>query len=112
MRLYRQHNLARNMGKTLMALVLTAALAGALLAVRATEKYVQQEELDTVKQAIVAAAVNCYATEGFYPGDVAYLEEHYGVQIDRKKYVVAYSLLGQNTLPFVDVVRKGASSEY
>ncbi len=55
------------------------------------------------KQAVERAAVLCYATEGFYPPSLAYIEQNYGVQIDHKKYAVRYEVFASNVMPTVQV---------
>ena len=50
------------------------------------------------------AAVACYAAEGIYPPTVSYLEEHYGVQIDRARYAVFYEIFAENLMPEITVV--------
>lgn len=50
------------------------------------------------------AAVACYAAEGVYPPDLAYLEEHYGIQIDRTRYRVFYDIFGSNLMPDITVL--------
>jgi hypothetical protein len=62
-------------------------------------------QLVRVQEAIRRAAVNCYAVEGCYPASVSYLEEHYGVQIDRTRYSVWYECIGANVMPTVVVAQ-------
>ena len=50
------------------------------------------------------AAVACYAAEGIYPPDVAYLEEHYGVQINDDLYTVKYEVIASNLMPDITVL--------
>ena len=57
----------------------------------------------TLKKAITRAAVQCYAIEGFYPPDVTYLEEKYGIIVDYNKYIVEYNCFSSNYLPTIDV---------
>ena len=49
---------------------------------------VEEEQLRMAEESIRRAAVSCYAAEGSYPQNVEYLTEHYGVQLDTRKYVV------------------------
>lgn len=66
------------------------------------------ESLNVLKDAIERAAVTCYALEGAYPPDVEYLEEHYGVAIDRERFFVSYGVEGSNLRPDIFVFdRKG-----
>lgn len=64
------------------------------------------EGLGATQQAIERAAVLCYATEGFYPPGLSYLEEHYGVQIDESRYLVRYEATGSNLMPTIRVLSR------
>lgn len=70
----------------------------------------EDRRLDQGKQqlenALRQAAVSCYAAEGFYPADVAYLQEHYGLQYDENTYVVHYTLIASNWMPDITVLEK------
>jgi hypothetical protein len=51
------------------------------------------------REAIVRATVQCYSLEGRYPPSLEYLEENYGLTLDRKKYVYYYQSIGTNMMP-------------
>lgn len=57
----------------------------------------------TLKDAVRRASVQCYAIEGRYPPSVEYLEENYGIIIDRDKYDVFYSGFASNIMPDITV---------
>lgn len=61
-----------------------------------------------LEESLRRAAVACYAAEGIYPPDVDYLEEHYGLQIDRARYTVSYDIFGSNLMPDITVLEKGS----
>lgn len=63
------------------------------------------EQEKTIEQAVVRAAVNCYAVEGAYPQDIAYLEDHYGLTIDKEKYRIDYQCFASNIMPQIVVVK-------
>lgn len=65
-----------------------------------------ERSAETTKKAILRSAVSCYALEGFYPPDTDYLEEHYGLIINRSKYLVHYYTYGSNIMPEIDVSPK------
>lgn len=65
------------------------------------------ESIQAVESNIRRAAVSCYAIEGAYPQNVEYLENHYGLQLDRNKYVIEYDIIGSNVMPWVAVAEKG-----
>lgn len=64
---------------------------------------VHEEGLVATQQAIERAAVLCYATEGFYPPGISYIEERYGVQIDYDRYAVGYEIFASNIMPVIRV---------
>lgn len=64
----------------------------------------QAENKQQLEQALTRAAVACYAAEGVYPPNVAYLEEHYGVQIDHTLYTVKYEVIASNLMPDITVL--------
>lgn len=65
----------------------------------------EKRQLETVLQ---RASVACYAAEGIYPPNLTYLEEHYGVQIDEKRYVVTYDAVAANLMPDITVLEQEA----
>jgi len=50
------------------------------------------------------AAAACYAAEGIYPADVSYLEQHFGVRIDKDRFVVKYDAFASNIMPDIIVL--------
>jgi len=66
----------------------------------------EEEDQQRLEEALRRAAVSCYATEGFYPPDLAYLEEHYGVQINRRHFAVSYIPIAENLMPNITVLEK------
>lgn len=57
-----------------------------------------------LEETLRRSAVVCYAAEGIYPPDLAYLQEHYGVQIDTGRYAVFYEVFAENLMPEITVV--------
>lgn len=64
------------------------------------------EGAKTLETAVNRACVQCYAIEGRYPPSVAYLEEHYGIQVDESKYIIHYSGFASNVMPDISVIKK------
>ena len=62
------------------------------------------EGLKILEDSVRRAVAKCYAVEGSYPESVAYLEEHYGIHIDRTKYVVHYDIFASNIMPDIMVI--------
>lgn len=57
-----------------------------------------------LEDSIRRSAVACYAAEGVYPPTVAYLEEHYGLQVDAERYTVYYDVFADNLMPDITVL--------
>lgn len=64
------------------------------------------EDKKRLEDVLKESAVACYAVEGFYPPDLAYLEEHYGVQIDSRRFVVRYTAIAENLMPDITVLER------
>lgn len=95
--------------KKRLLMVLAAVL---LLLLPITLSYVAQnveqrtasESLEVVRRSLDRAVVECYALEGFYPPDLAYLKERYGISVDETLYYVDYLYLGSNLMPDITVL--------
>ena len=61
-----------------------------------------------LEESIRRAAVTCYAVEGIYPPDLAYLQEHYGIQVNEGRYHVFYEVFGSNMMPDITVLEREA----
>ncbi len=62
---------------------------------------VQRQQLE---ESIRRAALACYASEGYYPPDFEYIEEHYGLRPDPERYAVFYEVHAENLMPEITVV--------
>ena len=60
-----------------------------------------------LEDAVRRSAVACYAAEGIYPPNLEYLEEHYGIRVDRERYTVMYEIFASNLMPDVTVLENG-----
>ena len=65
-----------------------------------------EEDKLQLETAVRKAAVACYAAEGFYPPDLEYLQEQYGVQVDNKRYTVVYDAFGTNLMPDITILEQ------
>lgn len=91
-------------GYLLSFLLFLAVLFFFLFAVRAMESKSEEESLASLRNAIQRACVQCYAIEGRYPPSTEYLEEHYGIVIDRDRYHVFYDGWASNVMPDITVL--------
>lgn len=95
-------------GTMIVAAILIVYIAAAFTGLdRFWTKNSNQRVLASV-DAIKRAAVQCYALEGSYPPDISYLEEHYGLVLNRDKFYYYYQTFGSNIMPQVGVYEKSA----
>lgn len=88
------------------ALLMAAALVCFTMALSQLEQDRHQEGKRQLEQALRRTAAACYATEGFYPPDVAYMRDHYGLRYDESEYVVRYEIFASNLMPDITVLDK------
>ena len=89
------------------ALLLPAVLAVLLVFLSALNNLSdgqRSEGRQQLEDAVRRGAVACYAAEGIYPPNLEYLEEHYGIQVDRERYTVVYEVFASNLMPDVTVL--------
>lgn len=77
-----------------------------LTALNGFDQSSEQERIKIIEESIIKAAIQCYAIEGSYPPDIAYLEKHYGLVVNESAYFYHYEILGANILPNVSVFRR------
>lgn len=59
---------------------------------------------ESLKEAVIKGAVQCYSVEGRYPESLSYLEKHYGLKYDKDEFVISYEIIGSNRMPQVTVI--------
>ena len=66
----------------------------------------RQQQKKSLENAIWKDVVQCYAMEGHYPESLTYVEEHYGLTYDKKRFFVDYEVLGSNMIPDITVIEQ------
>lgn len=66
----------------------------------------QDRQVQIMEEAISSALLQCYALEGSYPPDLAYLQEHYGVMLNEAEYYYQYEVFASNVQPQIIVTPK------
>lgn len=87
--------------------LLAACTLLAALRFPAIRRDIREESRAAIRDAVVQAAVECYAVEGVYPASLDYLEENYGLVINHRDYIVSYEAFASNVLPSVQVLVRG-----
>ena len=90
----------------LIVLLLVACIIVCLLvgqSIRAGGKNLQEESAGAIRETIRTAARQCYVVEGVYPPSLEYLEENYGLQVNKADFYVTYDAFASNLPPTVVV---------
>lgn len=98
----------RRITKEYHGIAVTAAIFAAIsvffvFAVANASNNAGQSVRASLEKAITRAAVQCYAIEGFYPPDIDYLIDNYGLIVDTKKYFVTYNAVAVNIFPDIKI---------
>lgn len=64
------------------------------------------EEKEQLEEAIRRSVITCYAAEGVYPPDFAYVKEKYGIMVDESRYFVVYDVFAENLMPDITVLER------
>lgn len=88
------------------ALLAAGVLALAVTAVGRIEEGKQAQDILQLERALHRTAVACYAVEGMYPPDVAYMQEKYGLHYDESRFLIHYDLFASNFMPDITVMER------
>lgn len=92
-------------GRIILIVIIILALAAAITAFSLSgSREIKEDGAAAIRQMIEKTALQCYVVEGNYPSTVEYLEEHYGIQINRNEYLVVYEAFASNLPPTVRVM--------
>lgn len=92
----------------IIALALIVLLLAALLLGR-VDSTQRETETDSVREAVLNAALTCYAVEGVFPADLSYLTENYGLLYDEERYIIYYDAFAVNLPPEIRVHEVGVN---
>lgn len=95
--------------KKIICLLAGLLLVGALIAGILPElrRDLRAESRMAIRDAVLRAAMECYAVEGIYPESLTYLEDHYGLTVNHRDYIVTYDVFAGNLPPDVQVLVRG-----
>ncbi len=101
----KDHSLIRGFAITLA--VFAALLVLLVMGLSRVSEQSDAEQARALQDAVLRAVVTCYAIEGRYPGDAAYLRQHYGLIYDQSRFIVAIDAFAGNLLPDISVLSAG-----
>ena len=98
---------AKRLGAAIAAVCTLLLLLGVWAVWNGAQAAMREQAAQSLRTAVLDAAVQCYALEGAYPQSLSYLEENYGVDVDEETYAVFFTSFADNVLPSVRVVARG-----
>lgn len=101
----KDRSLLRGMLVTLLLFAAMFALLFVMLSTVDTQS--KSAETESLKSAVLRATLTCYAVEGRYPPNAAYLSDHYGLVYDAQRYIISFSAFADNLLPDISVLIRG-----
>ncbi|MBQ8590010.1 MAG: hypothetical protein IJ486_06110 [Firmicutes bacterium] len=66
----------------------------------------RSEDKKQLEEALRNACMVCYSVEGTYPPSLDYLEQRYGISVDRERFTVVYEAIGANLMPDITVLEQ------
>lgn len=70
-------------------------------------RQIKENSRDAIRDAVLRSAMDCYTVEGVYPQNLEYLEQHYGLRLNHRDFIVSYEVFASNQPPSVLVLLKG-----
>ena len=67
-------------------------------------------EKEILTSALDKSIAQCYALEGAYPPDLAYLSSHYGFTYNKDHFFIDYQYIGSNLRPDVTIIEREADN--
>ena len=95
-------------GKLIAVLIIVIIVAAVCLTVwiRHSAADESSERIQSIRDTINERTLQCYVIEGAYPESLSYLEENYGLTIDKKTYRIVYQPVAENLPPTVKVIER------
>ena len=88
-----------------MPFIFTAAVIAVIFSgIRQADESGNAEGLRILEESLHRAVVMNYAIEGRYPQSLEYIEEKFGIHIDKTKFIVHYTIFASNILPTITVI--------
>jgi len=89
----------------ILPIIFTAAIMIMVIyGLQQTSESSSAEGLRILEDSLRRAVVMNYAIEGRYPESIEYIEQNFGIHIDRTRYAVHYRVFASNILPEITVV--------
>ena len=66
----------------------------------------EQQQLESVHNAVVRAVIVYYAIEGRFPPSIDYLVLYHNLMADQDRFIIHYNLFADNIMPHITVIER------
>lgn len=66
----------------------------------------KKQAKESLENLIVKSVTHCYATQGFYPESLEYLQDNYGIEYNKDQFKVVYIADASNIYPQITIIAK------
>lgn len=102
--IYRKGTLDFLRGAIFPLLFSAAIILMIIFGLRQADEASRAESIRILEDSIRRAVVVAYAVDGRYPESIQYIEENFGIHIDRNRFVVHYQVFASNIFPDIAVI--------
>lgn len=89
------------LGKVLLILAIILVITAVMVLL--PDDGMTDESAKAIRYAVERSARQCYVVEGVYPPNLEYLEDNYGLQVNRRDFYITYDAFASNMPPAVQV---------
>ena len=68
----------------------------------------RDDSIRSIEETVRQMALQCYVIEGAYPESLDYLEENYGLTVNKEDFLIVYTPFAENLPPDVRVIDRNA----
>ena len=99
--------------KNILKSIVTAFIIGGILSfgIYYIDDFMLNKSYYALYDELNRASNHCFAVEGRYPPDLRYIEDHYGIKIDNRRFTVDYRRTSPDNPPDINIrINKGGAS--
>lgn len=100
----------KHMKKLILVCVILAAviLAAAVPFAQKAGPEGRADSISSITETVQKMALQCYVIEGAYPESLEYLEENYGLTVNKEDFLIVYTPYAENLPPDIKVLDRNA----
>jgi len=102
-RVFRQRKTAETLKSIAFVAVVVVGIFLVILGIGNLGSSQDDQQLQIARDAVMRAAVQCYALESQFPPSLQHLVDYYGLTLNEEKFIYHYRVIGSNMVPEIQV---------